>query len=367
MRAYYVFFTCLLKLNAVMRSLPILFVLISSLSVGQLDSSVAYINGINFVSTNMLIDEQDVSDVQHSGAQWVSLIPFAFMPSLTGSTLTYDNQWQWTGERSDGIRHAVKLLKESGYHVMIKPQIWVGMGEFTGKINMENEADWLAMEASYRNYLMEFVTIAKELDVEMICIGTELENFVQQRPDYWKELISEIRSQYSGKLTYAENWDSYHLVSFWDKLDYIGLDAYFPLQLKHRISHKKLEKSWVVHTLKMDSVAQANGKRILFTEFGYRSIKNTTVAPWDYSSVAKISEHHQKLALDVLLNQFWCKPNYAGGFLWKWWPDHAVSGGPHDSGFSIQNKAAEALVRSFYLSHTECCELHKRSITPAAP
>ena len=32
-----------------------------------------------------------------------------------------------------------------------------------------------------------------------------------------------------GKLTYAENWDQYHKIPFWGKLDYVGIDVYFSL------------------------------------------------------------------------------------------------------------------------------------------
>jgi hypothetical protein len=39
----------------------------------------------------------------------------------------------------------------------------------------------------------------------------------------------EIRKIYTGKLTYAANWDDFDKVPFWKELDYIGIDAYFPL------------------------------------------------------------------------------------------------------------------------------------------
>ena len=46
----------------------------------------------------------------------------------------------------------------------------------------------------------------------------------------WVELIEKVRTVYSGKLTYAANYDNYQDVGFWNHLDFIGINAYFPLR-----------------------------------------------------------------------------------------------------------------------------------------
>ena len=56
-----------------------------------------------------------------------------------------------------------------------------------------------------------------------------MEKFVLNRPKFWNELILKIKKLYKGKLTYAANWDEYKRIHFWNVLDYIGVDAYFPL------------------------------------------------------------------------------------------------------------------------------------------
>ena len=60
--------------------------------------------------------------------------------------------------------------------------------------------------------------MAEEEKVDIFCIGTELEKFIEHRPAYWRELIAEVRKVYKGKLTYAANWDEYKRVPFWDAL-----------------------------------------------------------------------------------------------------------------------------------------------------
>ena len=61
---------------------------------------------------------------------------------------------------------------------------------------------------------------------------------------YFKQLIKDVRAVYAGKLTYAENWDCYADVPFWSDLDYIGMDAYFPIAEGSNPSEQELEEGW---------------------------------------------------------------------------------------------------------------------------
>lgn len=282
------------------------------------------------------------------GTNWAATIPFAFMASHTSSEVVFNLDWQWKGERIDGVRNYIHELHAQDIEVMIKPQIWIGHGTYTGTILMESEADWLILEENYRKYILAFAELAEEENVKMLCIGTELKHFVNHRASYWRALIKEIRTLYSGKLTYAANWDDYEEVAFWDDLDYIGVDAYFPVSKGVNAKVSSLVDGWRPHKLKMDSLSLKIGKPILFTEYGYRSISNCAVKPWDYSEEGKPDEKAQQIALKAFFEVFWNDTNYAGGFLWKWYPDHANAGGPKNINFTVQNKRAEATVKEHY-------------------
>ncbi|MGB0915772.1 MAG: glycoside hydrolase family 113, partial [Crocinitomicaceae bacterium] len=75
---------------------------------------------------------------------------------------------------------------------------------------------------------------------------------------------------------------------------------------------------------------------------------NCSMKPWDYSETAEINEDCQVRALDALFEVMWSKDNFAGGFLWKWFPDHKKAGGPENGMFTVQNKKAESLVKEQY-------------------
>ncbi|MEM6723389.1 MAG: hypothetical protein AAF598_05080, partial [Bacteroidota bacterium] len=46
----------------------------------------------------------------------------------------------------------------------------------------------------------------------------------------WRTIIRSARQHYTGELTLAANFDNYREISFWDELDFIGINAYFPLR-----------------------------------------------------------------------------------------------------------------------------------------
>ncbi|MCH2231522.1 MAG: glycoside hydrolase [Crocinitomicaceae bacterium] len=309
------------------------------------------INGLSFVSINKLVAQEDIDPMKSVNANWVSVIPFSFIPAKDNPNLRYNSDWQWIGERLDGSQKYIQQMHKAGLKVMLKPQIWVGRGVFTGFIEMNNEDDWLVFEEKYQEFILEFAKMAEEEQVEMICLGTELNRFVVTRDRFWKGMIAEVKKVYSGKLTYAENWDCFDQVTFWSNLDYIGVDAYFPITQKEEPTKTDLIAGWSAHVAKMDSISAKYDTPLLFTEYGYRSTVNCSMKPWDYSKKAEISEDCQVRALSVLFDVMWSKENFAGGFLWKWFPDHKDAGGPKNDMFTVQNKKAETLVKEVYLRY----------------
>ena len=309
------------------------------------------INGISFVGSRDRIEADAIIPVKEVNANWSAVMPFAFLRSATESNLMYNDKRQWWGEREEGAAETSRLLKQQGIKVMLKPQIWIWRGVFTGTIRMNNEEDWETFEASYEAYILANAKLAQKVNAELFCIGTELYSFIEARPQFWERLIQKVRKVYSGKLTYAENWDSYHKVPFWKQLDYIGIDAYFPLNEAKTPEIEELRKAWQKHKEKIRQVQQTVGIPVLFTEYGYRSIDFTAKEPWKFDSDGGlINTRAQNNALMALYEEFWSEEWFAGGFLWKWFDYHERAGGLTNKQFTPQNKPAEELIRNFYES-----------------
>ncbi|TSE07809.1 glycoside hydrolase family 113 [Aquimarina algiphila] len=307
------------------------------------------INGVSFVGSPDEITSKAVDPIIKVNADWAAVMPFGFVKSLTTPSVVFNIERQWWGERRDGAKGTIELLNDQGIKVMLKPQIWVWRGEFTGNINMQSEEDWKAFEKSYESFIMLYAELAEEMKVPILCIGTELHTFVQKRPGFWNRLITKTRTVYQGELTYAENWDQFDKAPFWDQVDYIGIDAYFPISKSQTPNVEELKQGWQKHKNNITALQSRFNKPVLFTEYGYRSVHYTGKEPWDSSrSNGNVDFIAQNNALTALYEEFWQEPWFAGGFLWKWYHNHEESGGKDNNRFTIQNKPAEDVVRSFY-------------------
>lgn len=307
------------------------------------------INGISLVASRDKITSHSITPILDVNANTVAVMPFAFLEGISSPDLRFNMERQWYGERREGARESIQLLQNAGLEVILKPQIWIRRGAFTGYINMSSEQEWMIFEQHYRDFIMLYVCLAEEEQISYFSIGTELHDFVAARPEFWIALIAEIRTVYNGKLTYAENWDKIEEVPFWKSLDFIGVDAYFPLTNGKSPSVAELRKAWAPHKKAMKNLSEIVDKPILFTEYGYRNIDFAAKEPWDSSR--EINSNNNQLqanALEALYAEFWFESWFSGGFLWKWHHDHELAGGLENNQFTPQNKPAETIVKTFY-------------------
>ena len=306
-------------------------------------------NGVSFVASREPIDSSHVAPVININSNAVALMPFGFIRDINSPEITHNSKRQWFGETEAGLRQYASVCKEKELQIMVKPQLWVWRGTYTGYIEMDTEEKWEQLENSYRSFILTYAKVAHEIDAELFCIGTELEKFVMARPNYWRNLIKEIQSVYKGKLTYAANWDEYKRVSFWNQLDYIGIDAYFPISDAKTPSLSELELGWKPYKEEIKSIKAKFDKPVLFTEFGYRSIDYTAKAPWESKRVeGMVNLKGQENAMQALHNQFWKEEWFAGGFVWKWFHKHDRVGGLQNNQFTPQNKPVERLISKLY-------------------
>lgn len=310
------------------------------------------INGVSFVASSDSISEQHIKPLLNINTNYTAIMPFGFIRELSHPNIQYNFERQWFGETKVGVKQYVKILNKDAIHIMLKPQIWVWRGEFTGGIKMKTEADWKVLEASYTQFILDYAQVAEDMNVEIFCIGTELEGFIEARPDYWKGLIKKIRAIYNGKLTYAANWNEYIKTPFWNDLDYIGIDAYFPVSDLKTPTVEACKLGLKPWKIQMKQYHDSYDKPILFTEFGYRSVNFTGKQPWRADrDLGDVNIEAQTNATQAFFETFWNEDWVAGGFIWKWFHDHDKSGGPNNPMFTPQNKPVEKIIEDFYSKH----------------
>lgn len=309
----------------------------------------ARINGLSFVAAREIIDETHTTPVVEIGANYTAIMPFGFIKSLVHPEIIHNTERQWFGETRAGAKQYIDELRKQHIKIMIKPQIWVRRGEFTGNIKMTNETDWKTLEGSYSSFILEYAELAQETKAEILCIGTELENFVKERPEYWSNLIKKIKTVYKGKLTYAANWDEFKRTPFWSELDYIGVDAYFPVSDQQTPTVEDCKAGWQKHKSVIKALSETHNRPILFTEYGYRSMDYTGKEPWVSDHTLKsLNFEGQSNATQALFEEFWNEEWFAGGFIWKWFHAYDRVGGENDNQFTPQNKPVEEVIALFY-------------------
>ncbi len=307
------------------------------------------INGVSFVGSPERASQAHVDAIVSVNADYAAIMPFGFIREPDTPEIVFDTDRQWFGETREGAEQYVELLHANGIRVMIKPQLWIWRGMFTGDLKMDNEADWEQLEASYSEFILNYAELAGETGVDMFCIGTELEEFIKARPGFWKSLIPKVRERYRGKLTYAANWDEYTRTPFWEDLDYIGIDAYFPLSESREPDVAEMRAGWQKWKSEIRELSLEVDLPVLFTEYGYRSMDYTAKKPWLVDrNEERVNLKAQADAKQAIFEEFWGEPWFAGGFVWKWFIHHPVSGGPDDNRFTPQNKPAEKVIREYY-------------------
>ena len=136
------------------------------------------------------------------------------------------------------------------------------------------------------------------------------------------------------------------------QLDYIGVDGYFPVSESKTPPINEIKAGWSQWKNEMKTLSDSVNKKILFTEFGYRSVDFSGKEPWNSDQTLKdVNLKAQSNLFNVIFEELWNEEWFAGGYLWKWFIDHERVGGFDNHMFTPQNKPAESIIRANYLTN----------------
>ena len=250
------------------------------------------------------------------------------------------------------LEKEIEELHNKGFTVMLKPHLWIGGLEFNpdnwrNKIDYSNPGDRASWFHNYGNYIKNQAKLAEKNSVKYFVIGTELVKMAKYDKE-WRKIIKDVRKVYSGKLTYAAEGSNVFKILFWDDLDYIGLDVYFQLSKDDNPDMKDLVEGWKKHEVKLRDLSEKFNKKIIFTEIGYKSVKGTTVKPWEWNSGQEISQQQQAQAFEAMFRTFSAKPYIEGIYIWKYFTDNDnYEKGNIKGGFTPYGKIAEGVISNW--------------------
>lgn len=276
--------------------------------------------------------------------EWVQFVPTWYQQDKKSAEIN-PNYAQSTA-RPETVRHAIQFAHSLGMKVMLKPHVDAFNGDWRGIFQPDDPEKWFQ---NYKNMITEYARMAKEENVEIFSIGCEfLELTKPEFTDFWEEIITAVRSIYSGPLVYSANWSIEYLhIEFWDALDFAGIDAYFELTDKKDPTLDELLEAWKPHLAEIQAFYDKWSKPILLTEIGYRSLDGSNRYPWNWGIQGSVDLIEQAFCYQAVIRTFDGKPWFAGIYWWNWEPDPNL-GGPADSGYTPQKKPAASILKRWY-------------------
>ena len=256
-----------------------------------------------------------IASLHDIGANALSVIPYSFMRDpQKPSPLPFAHS---AGDENDeGLIHSAFEARARNMRVMMKPQIWLGGGSWPGDIEMQSREDWAAFFRHYEAWVVHYALLAEIHEMDMLCIGTEMAKTTLAREQDWRHLIRKLRLIYSGPLVYAANWgEEFENLRFWDELDYIGLDCYYPLTKANKPSDAELLSGFRSILGKVEKIAHRNKKPVILTEIGFRSIEAPWKQPHESSRGPALSMECQERCYRVVAQALPEAP-FIGGIFW---------------------------------------------------
>jgi hypothetical protein len=313
------------------------------------------LRGVSWVAGDS-VTEKDFEWLRRNHISWISQTPFGWQADSASPVVnmhTGGGRIYW-GESDSGLVHTTRLARQAGIRTLLKPHLWLrARGQWPGQVKMRSAADWQAWFASYSTFLLHYARLAEQYHMEGLCIGTELKHAAVGHEQEWRQLIKQVREVYHGQLTYAANWhDEFEKIRFWDALDFIGVQAYFPLSNKPQPDTAMLRRAWQPHLQAIAQVQRRYNRPVVFTEAGYRAIPTAAAAPWEWPDPRKPQpddSETQAACYEALFQSCWRQPWFAGMFIWKWYPTLSVEGHRRRrADFTPQHRPAEQVLSRWY-------------------
>ena len=284
------------------------------------------------------------------GTDWISLTPFGYLPDRNKPGY-FNYSFGAGSENDESIITSFLAAKKLGMGVMLKPHVLMSSGNWgwPGEVEMKNEKDWQSFFKCYTSWIRHYALLAEMYGMDSFCVGVELLKTTRDHQQEWREIISKVRRIYHGPIVYAANWgEEFERIEFWDELDYIGLNCYYPLSGKDEVTLADLKQGTAKFLPTIEKVAKKYQKPVLLTEVGFCSREKIWQNPHERGRrTASPSFADQALAYRAIFESFWDKEWFYGFYWWKW-PTYLEYGGQQHSGFTPNGKPAEKVVKKWY-------------------
>ncbi len=278
-------------------------------------------------------------NLQATGANTVVLLVTAYQSDPRTSDI---NPADPRTPTPSSVLAATTRARQLGLGVGLKLHVDVEDGTWRALIDPATPEEWFR---EYQEFAVPWAMLAETASMEIFVLGTELAGTLQYE-NLWTETIGKVRGAYAGSVSYSASWDEAGLVPFWSLVDYVGVNAYYPVATRGDPSRFDLLAGWQPWLEKLRQLQRRTNRPIVLTELGYRSVDGAGMDPYDFTSSRPID-------LEEQADLYWAAVEATGGEPWLhgicWWNWPADgTGGSADAGYSANGKpAAEVLAAAW--------------------
>ena len=271
----------------------------------------------------------------------VSVVIPLFQNGPTASRLLVDERTPSDGE----LRDLIRICRRAGLRVLMRPlldeETLLRVGQWRGSIQPADRTGWFA---SYNELIRRYASLAEREHVDIFSVGSE---FSSLEPDdvRWREVIGTARRNFSGKLIYSRNWDSHATLGFASLLDFLGIDAFYPLRVPADAQIEDLIEAWRPWVDEIQRAQSTSDQPVLITEIGIASRVGAYAEPWrgDLSGETNLESQRRDYAAA-------CRAlaGYVSGMYWWTTTLHPLTHPESDPGFDPTGKPAEEEIRTCF-------------------
>lgn len=315
----------------------------NKVNVDSLETSTPKIAGITLGlhSSDYTFDyENMLKEIKETGSPWVCLT-FKFYQNNIRSTsieIPDTNSVYW-----QRIIQTTKQAKTLGFKVAFLPIVLLEDAktkEWRGSIKPKSAETWFN---NYKKLIVQVSQMAENEGVDLLFAGSEFSS-LQGYKNEWVNLIQNMRTVFSGLITYSVNWDAFNNIPFTDELDLVGVNGYFSLTTINNPKLSLLVKRWNTIKKRLLNKQRTLNKPIFFSEIGYASQNGNNKDPWNYLISDEVDLQEQLDCFNAF-NETWLNDETLSGvFFYEWFGE----GGACDTGYTPKAKPALKAIKKWF-------------------
>lgn len=275
---------------------------------------------------------------ERTGANFVIFVPTGVQKTPQSEEIVFNSKHTMTDAELIGM---IEYAKEIGLRVALKPTVNCLNGTWRAHINFFDEdvvcePKWSNWFAAYTDFQLHYAKIAEEHGCEMFIAGCEMV-MSERRETEWRKLIADIKSIFSGPVSY--NTDKYqeHNVKWWDCVDVISSSGYYPLH------------DWENQLDRIEKVVKKFNKPFFFAETGCMSTAGSPNVPNDWSVSGASDPDGQAEWFEEMLSACKKRDWVQGTCIWSWgsrlYPESEID---TQMNYETYLKPAEKVIKKYY-------------------